>query len=206
MLKVLHAKAEQCAPFRQALIETGDCIIMEGGRDQHWACGLDHRVAITTNVSFMPGDNQLGILLAAVRHSILRTIREYKENDQDDDDGEDTESASERIDNVAPTSQVNQSSQQSEDKSQTTKATTPGEFSGAGAGDDSISGAGAGSASTSSAGVDHDASTSSTAISGAGTCDAKAEAAAALLSSIGENQLSKLESTTQMKHQAFKLV
>ena len=126
----------------------------------------------------------------------LRTIREYKENDQDDDDGEDTESASERMDNVAPTSQVNQSSQQSEDKSQTTKATTPGEFSGAGAGDDSISGAGAGSASTSGAGVDHDASTSSTAISGAGTCDAEAEAAAALLSSIGENQLSKLESTT----------
>ena len=71
MLKVLHAKAEQCAPFRQALIETGDCIIMEGGRDHYWACGLDHRVAITTNVSFMPGDNQLGILLAAVRHSIL---------------------------------------------------------------------------------------------------------------------------------------
>ena len=133
MLKVLYAKAEQCAPFRQALIETGDCIIMEGGRDQYWACGLDHRVAITTNVSFMPGDNQLGILLAAVRHSILKTIREYEQNDQDDDDDEDTESASELMDNVAPTSQVNQSSQQSEDKSQTTKATTPGESSGAGA-------------------------------------------------------------------------
>ena len=67
---------------------------------------------------------------------------------------------------------------------------------GAGAGDDSISGAGAGSASTSGAGADHDASTSSTAFSGAGTCDAEAGAAAALLSSIGENQLSKLESTT----------
>ena len=197
MLKVLYAKAEQCAPFRQALIETGDCIIMEGGRDQYWACGLDHRVAITTNVSFMPGDNQLGILLAAVRQSILKTIREFEDNDQDDDDDdEDTESASELMDNVAPTSQVNQTSQQSEDKFQTTKATTSGESSGAGAGDYSISGAGAGSASTSGAGADHDASTSSTAFSGAGTCDAEAEAAAALLSSIGENQLSKLESTT----------
>ena len=159
MLKVLYAKAEQCAPFRQALIETGDCIIMEGGRDQYWACGLDHRVAITTNVSFMPGDNQFGILLAAVRHSILKTIREFelKENDQDDDD--DTESASESMDNLVPTSQINQTSQLSEDNSQTAKATTSAELDGA--------------------------STSGTAPSDISICDTEAAAAAALLSSSG---------------------
>ena len=104
-------------------------------------------------------------------------------------------SASEFIDNVASTSQVNQTSQTSEYTFQTTKATTPAEASGAGAGEYSISGAGAGSASTSNAGVD-DVSTFCTAFSDTGTCDADAEDAAALLSSSGEHQLSKPEPTT----------
>ena len=155
---------------------------MEGGRDQYWACGLDHRVAITTNVSFMPGDNQLGMLLAAVRHSILKTIREFEENDHDDDDDEDTESASKSIDNLVPTSQINQTSQLSEDNSLTAiKATTSAESSGAG--------------DTSGAGADG-VSTSGTASSVISFCDTEAAPAAALLSSSGNANQHETETSS----------
>lgn len=74
MLRVLSAKAHGRQEFRQKLLEAEHSTIVEAGKDAFWSCGLQHSVAASTKLDFMPGENHLGMCLMQTRDSILQTI------------------------------------------------------------------------------------------------------------------------------------
>jgi len=73
MRAILHAKADCCAQFKQALLDSGDRRIVEAVRgDTYWSSGLTPIFAASTKPEYYPGSNQLGSILESVRIDLMK--------------------------------------------------------------------------------------------------------------------------------------
>ena len=72
MKDILHAKADYCKQFKNALIESGEKPLVECTSDLFWASGLSPRDTSTTHPSFYPGINNLGRVFSQVRAELIK--------------------------------------------------------------------------------------------------------------------------------------
>ena len=82
MREVLQAKAASSEKFRDALLQTGDKILVEARVDDVWGSGLTYELTMSTDPYKYPGSNKLGVLLGEVRDA-LRTAKVDLPNDDD---------------------------------------------------------------------------------------------------------------------------
>ena len=68
----LHAKANYCTQFKNALIQSGETTLVECTGDLFWASGLSPHATITTSLTFCPGRNNLGRVLSQVRSDLIK--------------------------------------------------------------------------------------------------------------------------------------
>ena len=61
--EVLRAKMTSSQQFKDALLDTGDKILVEAQIDDYWGSGLSHALTVNTNLDMFPGSNKLGLLL-----------------------------------------------------------------------------------------------------------------------------------------------
>ena len=71
MKGILHAKADYCKQFKNALIDSGEKPLVECPSDLFWASGLYPCDTCTTHPSFYPGINNLGRVLSQVRSELI---------------------------------------------------------------------------------------------------------------------------------------
>ena len=67
MKEVLRAKLSSSQQFKDALLDTGDKILVKARIDDYWGSGLSHALTVNTNPDMYPGSNKLDILLAELR-------------------------------------------------------------------------------------------------------------------------------------------
>ena len=72
MKDILHAKADYCTPFKNALIQSGETPLVECTSDLFWASGLSPHDTSMTDPSFYPGRNNLGRVLSQVRSDLIK--------------------------------------------------------------------------------------------------------------------------------------
>ena len=72
MKDILHAKADYCKQFKNALFESGEKLLVECTSDLFWASGLSPHDTSTTHSSFYPGINNLGRVLSQVRSELIK--------------------------------------------------------------------------------------------------------------------------------------
>ena len=82
MGEVQRAKAVSSTTFREALLATGDKLLVEGLRDTYWGSGMHYNQTLTTKPEFHPGTNKLGIILMDLRAEIRRELRTVSPNSQ----------------------------------------------------------------------------------------------------------------------------
>ena len=82
MVEVQRAKAVSSTTFREALLATGDKLLVEGLRDTYWGSGMHYNQTLTTKPEFHPGTNKLGIILMDLRAEIRRELRTGSPNSQ----------------------------------------------------------------------------------------------------------------------------
>ena len=70
MQYLLEEKAQQCACFRQRLVENKDYILAEATPSKLWATGLSPFVTEHTASTFWPGKNLLGSMLTAMAQQL----------------------------------------------------------------------------------------------------------------------------------------
>ncbi len=70
MYMCLTHKARQCGAFKEALIQSGENILVEATNNNFWAAGLDPYTVSMTKKEFWPGKNMLGDLLMKLRSNI----------------------------------------------------------------------------------------------------------------------------------------
>lgn len=70
MYKCLEVKALQCTEFKEALIESGNNILVEATSDIFWGAGMDPYTVSITKQTYWPGENRLGDLLMKLRHNL----------------------------------------------------------------------------------------------------------------------------------------
>ena len=72
MKDILHAKADYCAQFKKALIDSVGKRLVESTQDLFWASGLSPNLSATTTPTYYPGSNELGRILEAVRADLIK--------------------------------------------------------------------------------------------------------------------------------------
>lgn len=70
MYTCLEVKAKQCTPFKEALQESGENMLVEATSNLFWAGGLDPYIVAITKPEFWPGKNMLGELLMRLRQTL----------------------------------------------------------------------------------------------------------------------------------------
>ena len=80
MKNVLIEKISSSKEFRDALLSSGDEILVEALADPYWGCGLPYHIAITTNPDHYTGSNKLGLLLMELRSEMKKdpTMHAYQ--------------------------------------------------------------------------------------------------------------------------------
>ena len=85
MKEIIHIKADYCASFKQSLLDSASCRIVEAVQgDLYWSSGLSPYLAKTTKPQFYPGMNELGAILETVRFELMREAilsREFELHD-----------------------------------------------------------------------------------------------------------------------------
>ena len=85
MKEIMHIKADYCASFKQSLLDSASCRIVEALQgDLYWSSGLSPYLASTTKPQFYPGMNELGAILETVRFELMREAilsREFELHD-----------------------------------------------------------------------------------------------------------------------------
>ena len=71
MKNLLLVKAQQCAPFRECLLENKNKLLAEATPRKLWASGLSPYVTENCSPSFWPGQNMLGALLTDLTQALL---------------------------------------------------------------------------------------------------------------------------------------
>ena len=72
MKDVLREKIVSSQEFREALLNSGDDILVEALADPYWGCGLPYHIAITTHPDHYTGSNKLGLLLMELRSEMRK--------------------------------------------------------------------------------------------------------------------------------------
>ena len=75
MREVLRVKAASSKQFRDALLQTGDKILVEARVDDVWGSGLTHTLTMNTDPMKYPGTNKLGVLLGEIRHELRSNLK-----------------------------------------------------------------------------------------------------------------------------------
>ena len=79
MTKIAIEKVKQVPEVKEALLNSGDRVIVEAvPRDLYWSCGLDKEAAAKTDPNFWPGENQMGKIYMHIRE-VLRSEMEENE-------------------------------------------------------------------------------------------------------------------------------
>ena len=90
MKETLHIKADYCAHFKQSLLDSLNCRIVEAVQgDLYWSSGLSPYLASTTKSKFYPGMNELGGVLEAVRLDLIKEAllsREFELDNRTDNE------------------------------------------------------------------------------------------------------------------------
>ena len=90
MKEILHIKADYCAHFKQSLLDSLNCRIVEAVQgDLYWSSGLSPYLASTTKSKFYPGMNELGGVLEAVRLDLIKEAllsREFELDNRTDNE------------------------------------------------------------------------------------------------------------------------
>ena len=75
MKEILHIKADLCPTFKQTLLDSTNCRLVEAVQgDVFWSSGLPPQLAATTKPEFFPGRNELGSILESVRLDLMKEI------------------------------------------------------------------------------------------------------------------------------------
>ena len=74
MYDILDAKSQQVPMFKQALIDSGDSLLVEATSHEYWACGFNVDLATTTSPKYYPGHNVMGSLLMKVRSILVNSL------------------------------------------------------------------------------------------------------------------------------------
>ena len=74
MYRILVAKAHGCDKFRQALISSGNKILVEGSMDAFWGIGMPGFHAKNTHPEYLCGNNHLGKILMDIRNSLQNDL------------------------------------------------------------------------------------------------------------------------------------
>ena len=80
MKEVLRAKLSSSQQFKDALLDTGDKILVEARIDDYWGSGLSHALTVNTNPDMYPGSNKLGLLLAELRGELRNATVDITED------------------------------------------------------------------------------------------------------------------------------
>ena len=67
MEQILRIKFKDNADLKQLLLDSGNCVLAEAGRDSHWAVGLSINRDDIFDTKKWRGQNWLGKLLASIR-------------------------------------------------------------------------------------------------------------------------------------------
>ena len=76
MFQILEQKASSYKPFRDALLDSGNSMLVEATQDDFWGVGLTPAEVKVTNPDFIKinGDNVLGELLMDLREQLRKEI------------------------------------------------------------------------------------------------------------------------------------
>ena len=80
MKEILRAKLSSSQQFKDALLDTGDKILVEARIDDYWGSGLSHALTVNINPDMYPGSNKLGILLAELRGELRNATVDITED------------------------------------------------------------------------------------------------------------------------------
>ena len=72
MRKILKVKLTSCEMFRSAILSDKDKPIIEGTVHPFWGAGIPYHLALQTKPTLLPGRNELGKLLGALRDELLK--------------------------------------------------------------------------------------------------------------------------------------
>ena len=99
MKDILLAKATSVTNFREALLNSGDNIIVEVTDDPYWGCGITNQaVASSIDPTYFKGSNMLGNILMQVRSLIAKGDEHIMSSDSDDSSDNDDSSSGEESD------------------------------------------------------------------------------------------------------------
>lgn len=76
MEDVLRAKLRSSDAFREALIASGQRVLVEAQLDDYWGSGLVSSLTATTKREFWPGKNMLGKILMNIRNEVCVNTRD----------------------------------------------------------------------------------------------------------------------------------
>ena len=73
MRDIIHAKADASPVFKQILLQSAGCRLVEAVKgDIFWSSALSPQYAATTKPEYFPGNNQLGNVLTLVREELMK--------------------------------------------------------------------------------------------------------------------------------------
>ena len=75
MYQILLAKAKCSEKFREALFDSGNCLLVEGTSDISWGIEMLGYYAINTNLDYMYGEHRLGKILMTIRAEIRQELQ-----------------------------------------------------------------------------------------------------------------------------------
>ena len=81
MKDIVMAKLDKCGELRDALLGSGNNLLVEGTMDPFWGAGMPHYLAINTRPDKLIGRNELGRLLTELRDQIKDISKTSVSND-----------------------------------------------------------------------------------------------------------------------------
>ena len=88
MAEIQETKADQCEPFRRALLESGTKVLAEATNDSFWATGMSPYLTTNTKEEFWSGQNMLGEVQMNLRKTLLRQQSNIVQNTATDANAE----------------------------------------------------------------------------------------------------------------------